>query len=158
MTIEAAILGSYAALSSLAFRGFKAHPSVTGPIKAISQVWIQVRAICKKPSHISLHTPLWGNPSLPHLYAIPDPYIWAQWGITTLKHIVPDCRILPSQTCNKQTRYPVPWSSATGNWAHYQGSIPEPHCPRIRSCRVLSVLQGHGETPLFSLPPTVHSQ
>lgn len=74
VTLEATLIGSYATLSN---QWSKAHPSVTGPIKVTIQVWNQARAIYRKPPHMFLHTPLWGNPLLPHLYTIPDPYVWA---------------------------------------------------------------------------------
>lgn len=48
--------------------------------------------------------PLWGNPMLPHLYNLPNPFAWAGRGITTMKHIIknerrmsfPDLRALYS--------------------------------------------------------------
>lgn len=83
------LAGSYAALSNLVYRGSGAHPSVTGPMKTTIQVWRCSRAAGLKPSCISPHTPLWGNPLLPHLYKIPNPAVWATRGIITLRQVMP---------------------------------------------------------------------
>lgn len=75
VTLEAAILGSYAALSNLVFSGCRAHPGVTEPMRTTIRVWQSSRAVGSGPSAISPHTPLWGNPLLPHLNTIPDPAV-----------------------------------------------------------------------------------
>lgn len=71
--LEAAILGSYAALSNLAYRGPKAPYHLMTQMKTTIRVWREARAIYAEPNCISPHTPLWGNPTLPHLYDMPDP-------------------------------------------------------------------------------------
>lgn len=95
--LEAAILGSYAALSKLVFRGggVRAPYCLTAPMETTIRVRQDNREIYNKPNFISPHTPLWGNPRLPHLYSIPDPSMWAREGITILKHIKQNGRIMP---------------------------------------------------------------
>lgn len=85
VTLESAILGSYAALSNLPYRGVKAGAEVTGPMRATIQVWRSSRAALLGGSSI---TPLWANPMLPHLLTIPDPASWAKKGIVKLKHVI----------------------------------------------------------------------
>lgn len=93
VTLEAAILGSYAALSNLAFGGRRAFPSITIPMQTMVRAWQEARAIYKKPFHISPHMPLWGNPMLPHLLTLTDPSLWARRGITTVRHITKDGKL-----------------------------------------------------------------
>lgn len=88
VTLEVAVLGSYATLSNLAFRGRQADPAVTTPMKTTIKAWQEARVIYAKPFHVSPHKPLWGNPLLPHLNSLPDPSVCAGKGITTLQHIV----------------------------------------------------------------------
>lgn len=95
--MEVAILGSYAVLSNLFFRGARAHPSVTVPMKTTIWVWQCARTIYRKSLNVSSHTPLWGNPMLPHLYTIQDPLLWTKRGITTLKHVMVDGKLMPFQ-------------------------------------------------------------
>lgn len=97
VTLEAAILGSYAALSNLVYRGCKAHPCVTGPMKTTIWVWQSSRAAGIKPATVSPHTPLWGNPLLSHLNTVLDPAMWAKQGILTLKHVMPNGKIMSFQ-------------------------------------------------------------
>lgn len=89
VTLEAALLGSYAALSNLPYRGPRADPAVTSPMKTTIQVGKSSRASLLKQAHISPHTPLWANPMLPHLFTIPYPATWAKRGITTLRQVMP---------------------------------------------------------------------
>lgn len=53
VTLEAAILGSYAALSNLVFRGPKHHPSLTSSMCTTIRVWRDAGAIYQKPLHMS---------------------------------------------------------------------------------------------------------
>lgn len=87
--LEAAILGSYAALSNLVYRGLKAHPAITTLMKMTVRVWQQAGTIYRAESTFSPYTPLWGNPQLKHYYQLPDPELWASKGIVTLKHSLP---------------------------------------------------------------------
>lgn len=41
----------------------------------------------------SPHNPLWGNPRLPHFESIPDPVVWARFGIKTLEDVVSNGRL-----------------------------------------------------------------
>lgn len=86
-------MGSYAALSNLPFRGLRASSSMMLLMRTTVRVWQEARAIFGWPHHVSLHTPLWGNPMLPHFVSIPDPSLWAKKGITSVKHIVQDGRL-----------------------------------------------------------------
>lgn len=94
-TLEAAILGSYAALSNLVYRGPKAHPATMTPMKTTIRIWQQAGAIYRAESTFSPHTPLWGNPQLNHYYQLPDPQLWASKGIVILKHILPTGSLSP---------------------------------------------------------------
>lgn len=76
VNLEAAIRGSYSALSNLVFRGLRAHPEMTTPMRTTAQVWEQMSAKLNKANTISPYTPLWGNPRLRHLQSIPDPALW----------------------------------------------------------------------------------
>ena len=58
VTLEAAILGSYAALSNLPFRGLRASPSMTSLMRTTVKVWQEARAIYRQPNRISPHAPL----------------------------------------------------------------------------------------------------
>lgn len=52
------------------------------------RVWDTVARKLGKPHAWSPHTLLWGIPRLPHFCSIPDPIIWARYGIMTLEDIV----------------------------------------------------------------------
>lgn len=88
VTLEAAVMGSYAALSNLPYRGIKATPAVTGPMKTTIHVWRSSRGALLQPATVSPHIPLWANPMLPHLFSVPDPAAWARRGITKLKQVM----------------------------------------------------------------------
>lgn len=75
--LEAAILGSYVAVSNLVYRGPRAHLEMTTPMRTTIRVWLQAGAVYKVDSKISPHTPLWNNPRLPHLYTLPFSQLWA---------------------------------------------------------------------------------
>lgn len=105
--LEAAILGSYAALSNFVFRGVKALYSLTVPMRI--RVWQDARAVFYKPNCLSPHTPLLGNPRLPHLNSIPDPFLWATWGIITMKHIIQDGRLMPFPELQRLYSLPGAW-------------------------------------------------
>lgn len=66
---KAALLGSYAELSNVAFRGSRVNSNIT----MLMCITIRVRTFLNEPNIISPFTPLRGNPSLPHLQSIPDP-------------------------------------------------------------------------------------
>lgn len=112
--LEAPILGSYADLSNLVYRGPKAHPAVTTLMKTIVRVWQQAGDIYKTDSTLSPHTPLWGNPLPKHCYQVPDPQLWASKGIITLKHIFTEGSLSFSVLREK---YAIPASMA---FAYYQ--------------------------------------
>lgn len=85
VTLEAAIVGSYSTLRNLIFRGPKAHPEMTSLMRTTVQVWHRAGAKYCDSESFSPHIPLWGNPCLPHINTIPDPSVWASWGIVGLK-------------------------------------------------------------------------
>lgn len=93
VTLEAAILGSYAALSNLVFCGVKAYPELTTLMRTTITVWHRARAVYHPPETLSPHTSLWGNPNLPHMRNVPDPQVWASRGIVGLKHLVTGGRL-----------------------------------------------------------------
>lgn len=83
VTLEVAILGSYAALSNVSYRGPRAHSQATTLMRTTVHMWQQARAVYKTDSTISPHTPHSGNPTLPLLYKLPDPQLWASKGLGT---------------------------------------------------------------------------
>ena len=94
VTLEAAIMGSYAGLTNLVYRGVRANNQITAPMRATVVVWGQVSRLLVEPGSFSPHIPLWGNPSLPHLRTVPDPQLWARYNITTLRDVMPEGRLL----------------------------------------------------------------
>lgn len=72
----------------------------------------QVSAAVSGRGKISPHTPLWGNPHQPHLSSIPDPSVWANFGIKKLQHIMPDGRLL--------TFYALKLTFALPSWMFFQ--------------------------------------
>lgn len=112
--LEAAILDSYAAMSNLGFRGVRAPPSLAASMKTTIRAWREATAIYRKPSHVSPHTPLWGNPMLPHLNTIPDPSPWAKKRITTLKHVIVPGKLMRFQ--EMRSLYSVPRSFECRYW------------------------------------------
>lgn len=78
------------------FRGLKAHDNMT--MSMCTMVWDQMAKLVCAPQVISPHAPLWGNPRLPHLCSIPDPSMWARFGITKIQHVMPEGSLLPYNT------------------------------------------------------------
>lgn len=115
VTLEAAVLGSYATLSNLPYRGPRAHPQTTTLMRTTIQVWQRARAIYKADSVILPHTPLWGNPMLSHLYKLPGPQLWAAKGIITIKHIYTDGSFSSFETL--KAKFAVP---ASMTFRYYQ--------------------------------------
>lgn len=96
VNLEAAIMGSYSTLTNLVYRGTKASPQAL-PMRTTVLVWEKVTAAVGTPDTISPHTPLWGNPKLSHFRSIPDPSVWARFGIVKMQQIMPAG--FPSQNC-----------------------------------------------------------
>lgn len=94
VNLEAAILGSYSALSNLVFRGPKAQDMMTVPMCTTTRVWEQLTAKLNSPQTFSPYMPLRGNPKLPHLLMIPDPAVWAKYEMKILQHVMPEGKLL----------------------------------------------------------------
>lgn len=75
-TSEAALLGSYADLRNLINRGPRSNPRITALMCTILKVWGVIRAKVDKSGTWSPHTPLWGDPRLPHFQSMSDPVVW----------------------------------------------------------------------------------
>lgn len=56
--LEAAILGSYSALSNLVFRGLKAHVAMTTPMCTTTRVWEKITAKLNPPNTLFLYSAL----------------------------------------------------------------------------------------------------
>ena len=126
VTLEAAILGSYAALSNLVFRGCRAASSVTVPMKTTIRAWRDARVTYARPSHVSPHLPLWGNPLLSHFYSLPDPSVWASKGITTLKHIVSNGVLMTFRQLRDKYSLPARWTFRYWQLRHaYSAQFPD---------------------------------
>lgn len=108
VNLEAAILGSYSEVSNLVYRGPKYSHQVTTPMKTTLMAWKQVTQFLGEVNTISPHTPIWGNPSLPHLNSIPDPQVWARFQITKLSHVISGGHILSLVELKRQFNLP-PW-------------------------------------------------
>lgn len=55
------------------------------------------RRLFLSPNRWSPYCPLWGNPALLHFRTIPDPQLWARYGIKLLKDIVSAGALVPFQ-------------------------------------------------------------
>lgn len=89
VTLEAAIVGSFEALSHLLYRGGGAPYPITTSMKATIRAWGMANGM--EPSStqaMSPHAPLWNNPQLPHFFKIPDPIVWTKHGIKKIVDIV----------------------------------------------------------------------
>lgn len=64
-------------------------------MKTTVGVWRWVSGFPMGPRTFSPYTPLWGNPELAHLRSVPDPQIWARYGVKTLRDIMPQGHLLP---------------------------------------------------------------
>lgn len=95
VNLEAAILGSYSELSNVVYRGPRSSMQITTPMRTMVGVWRQVSNHIGEPQTFSPHIPLWGNPTLPHLWTVPDPQVWARYGVRTLRDVMPEGRFLP---------------------------------------------------------------
>lgn len=87
-SLEAALLGSYAELRNLIHRGPRSNSRVTFPMTTTLKVWESVARQVGGSGIWSPETPLWGNPRLPHFRSIPDPIVWARYGVTALRDIM----------------------------------------------------------------------
>lgn len=90
VNLEAAVLGSYSALTNIVYRGVKACPQAMILMRTTVQVWERVTAAVKADNTVSPHTPLWGNPKLSHFRSVPDPSVWARFGVVKLQQIMPN--------------------------------------------------------------------
>lgn len=86
--LEVAILGSLRELGNLVYRGTTAYPLLPAPTKVTLKVWVEARRRFQYPHQYSPFCPLWGNPSLSHFRMLPDPQLWARYGIKVLKDVV----------------------------------------------------------------------
>lgn len=74
--LEAALMASYESLYYLVCRGSQASSSLTGSIRVTVRAWDRAQVLIKSANGVwSPGTPLWFNPRLHHLGAIPDPII-----------------------------------------------------------------------------------
>lgn len=104
--LEAAILGSYWALSNLVFRGPKAHSDITTSMRMTVRVWEQMSGKIGGSGIISLYTPLWGNPKLHHLLTVPDPALWARYEIKVVQQVMSQGRIISYDTLRDTFQIP----------------------------------------------------
>lgn len=66
-----------------------AYEDLPAPTRAIIKIWIAARRRFSQVDRGSLVQPFWGNPNLPHFRSMPDPQVWARFGIKTLRDIMP---------------------------------------------------------------------
>lgn len=94
VSLEAAYVGSYEALSHLVYRGLKAPYPLTFSMRSV-KAWVMAQG-GRSPSstRLSFNTPLWRNPNLIHFFGYLDPVVWTKYGIKTLLHIVPNGTLL----------------------------------------------------------------
>lgn len=106
LNLEAAIMGSYSALSNLVFRGVKTHKDMPTPMRTTVTVWEQMSKKIAGPATISPHTPLWGNPKLKHLQTVPEPALWAGYGIKTIQQVWSGDGVTPYDTLKTDFQLP----------------------------------------------------
>lgn len=92
--LKAASLGSLQELKNLIYQGTRAYPALPYPTRTTLRVWTVARKRFTCLNRWSPFTPLWGNPTLPHLRSIPDPQLWARYGIKILRDILVAGRLL----------------------------------------------------------------
>lgn len=92
--LEANILGSLTDLRNFPYRGPKAYCGIPGPTRATWRVWEAARRRYLRPGQLSPAHPLWGNPRLKHFRMIPDPQVWARYGVTLLEHVMSGGQLL----------------------------------------------------------------
>lgn len=85
--LEAALLRSLQELGNLVYRGSRAFPGIPPPSRMTVRVWEVARRIFLRPGRWLLYCPLWGNPNLSHFPLLPDPQLWAHFGVKTLRGI-----------------------------------------------------------------------
>lgn len=105
--LEAAMVGSLTELSNLVYRGSSACPLLPAPTVVTLRVWAMARRRFLHPNQRSPFCPLWGNPSLHHLRTVPDPQLWARYGIKLLKDVLQQGSILPFKTLMDRFSLPV---------------------------------------------------
>lgn len=88
VTLEAAVVGSYEALSDLLYRGRGVPYPMTGSMHSVIRAWELTRRGALQERVVSPYTPLWRNPSLPHFFVYSDPIIWTRYGIKTVGAVV----------------------------------------------------------------------
>lgn len=108
VNLEAAILGSYSELSNIVYRGPRSTMQTTISMRTTVRVWKQVSKHIEELQTFSPHIPLWGNSSLPHLRTVPDPQVWTRHGVKTLRHVMPEGRLLPFEGLKDKFGLP-PW-------------------------------------------------
>lgn len=105
----------------------------------------------KRPPLFPPHIPLRGNPRLQHFFSLPDPQLWADKGITSLKHIFTDGRF--SSFSGSREQYAIPVSLnfrylqlSHASWAQFPNlvALQPDSVERLLKSRVL-------EKPLSSL-------
>lgn len=92
--LEAAILGSYSALSNLVFRGPRVCLEMTSLMRTTVGMWGQMTAVISGANVISPYTPFWGNSRSPNPQSIPYPGLWARYDIKKIQQIMPDGSLL----------------------------------------------------------------
>lgn len=119
--LEANSLGSLTDLRNFPYRGPGAYPVVPGPTLATWKVWVAAIRRFRRPGQLSSAHPLWGNPALQHFRTIPDPQVWARYGIITLEHIMPRGELLSFQ--GLMTKFGLPqWM----RFRYFQLRYPNP--------------------------------
>lgn len=101
VSLEAAILGSYAALSNLVLRGRRAHANMTMPIKTTGY-----GNRCPDSYLPHWQSPRTPHSRFPHLQMIPDPSVWARFGVTKIQHVIPNGKLLPYDTLKTTFQFP----------------------------------------------------
>lgn len=67
----------------------KAYAELPAPTRATIQFWNAAQHRFSLEGRWASVQPLWGNPNLSHFQTIPDPQVWARFGIKTLRDIMP---------------------------------------------------------------------
>lgn len=96
-------------------------------------VWIAAQCRFLQVELWSPVQPLWGNPNVPHFSTIPDPHVWARFGIKTLRDIMPAGTLLTFTQLSKTHNLPG-WMYFRYAQLHHaaRAQFPEPPLLQIR--------------------------
>lgn len=133
--LEATIVGSFEALQFLIFRGPRAPYHLTPSMRTTLRAWRAGLDIEKyKSTEISPNTPIWLNPTLPHIYKLPDPFAWTKYGIKIISHIVSQMSLSPLSHLSSMYNIPHHYQFCYLQLSHaFAAQFPRASCIVVQS-------------------------